>query len=253
MHIGRTLLVALVSLLVLGAIWSVATYRSDMNRALERVAAYAPITVETPLGPIETVDVGDGFAVLSIHGTGGGYDQGYEMAADLARAGYRVIAPSRFGYLGAPVPERTDAAAQADAFAALLDALGVESAIVMGTSAGAITALHFAARHPERTAALLPVVPAYFPPEQAAPEPWSPLATWAVTRALRSDVLFWLGLKLAPDRLASAILATDRSILESVDPEERARRDAILWGILPISARADGLILDARNTNAPAR
>jgi pimeloyl-ACP methyl ester carboxylesterase len=36
-----------------------------------------------------------------------------------------------------------------------------------------------------------------------------------------------------------------------VDAEERARLDAVLAMIQPISARADGLLLDARNTAAP--
>ena len=43
----------------------------------------------------------------------------------------------------------------------------------------------------------------------------------------------------------------DLAILDNVDPTERARLDAILWGILPISARAQGLILDAKNTASP--
>ena len=251
MRSRRFFLLTIFVLLLFGAALTYAAFRNDMSEASARLEAYAAIQVETPLGQVETVDIGDGFPVLSIHGTGGGYDQGFEMASGLSEVGYRVIAPSRFGYLGAPVPDRTDAAAQADMLAALLDSLGVERAVVMGTSAGAITALHFAARHPDRTAALLPLVPAYFPPEQAAPEPWSPLKTWAVTRALRSDILFWLGLKLAPDRMASTILATDLAILDNVDPTERARLDAILWGILPISARAQGLILDAKNTASP--
>ena len=248
---GRLLGLTLCVLLLIGAAWASFAFRKDMSDAQTRLNGYPAIDVQTPLGPVETVDIGKGFPVLSIHGTGGGYDQGFEMASGLYEAGYRVIAPSRFGYLGASIPDRTDAAMQADVLAALLDSLGVERAVVMGTSAGAITALHFAARHPDRTAALLPLVPAYFPPEQVAPEPWSPLKTWTVTRALRSDFLFLLGLKLAPNRMASTILATDLAILENVEPAERARLDAILWGILPISARAQGLILDAQNTAAP--
>ncbi|MCG6885103.1 MAG: alpha/beta hydrolase [Silicimonas sp.] len=251
MRYGRVLLLVAGVLFLVGATWIVATFRSDMAAARAHLAAYRPRVIETTAVPVETVDMGDGFPVLSIHGTGGGYDQGEDIAAPLLYSGYRVIAPSRFGYLGAEVPDQTDAAAQADLFAALLDSLGVERAVVMGTSAGAVTALHFAARHPDRTAALLAIVPAYFPSENAAEPPWSPIGTWAVTRALRSDALFWAGLKLAPDRLASAILATDPAILENADPAERARLHAIVWNILPISARVDGLLLDARNTADP--
>ena len=38
-----------------------------------------------------------------VHGAGGGFDQGLELG-DFARAGFRVIAVSRFGYLGTPLP-----------------------------------------------------------------------------------------------------------------------------------------------------
>jgi 2-hydroxy-6-oxonona-2,4-dienedioate hydrolase len=226
-------------------------FRADMRAARAALDAYETITVATTVGPVETVDAGDGFPILSIHGTGGGYDQGLALAAGLRGAGYRVIAPSRFGYLGAPVPPRTDARAQADVFAELLDARDVDRAVAMGASAGAITALAFAERYPDRTAALLLRVPAYYPPARTAPEPWSPLRTWAVTRVLRSDFLFWAAMELFPTGMASTILATDRHLIEAANPDERARLDAVLAMIQPISDRAEGLLLDARNTAAP--
>lgn len=246
----RALLLLCLGLSAFAAVVSV-LFRADLRAARAALDDYETVAVATSVGPVETVDSGDGFPVLSIHGTGGGYDQGYALAAGLLDRGYRVIAPSRFGYLGAPVPDRTDARAQADVFAELLDARDVNRAVVMGASAGAITALAFAERYPDRTTALLLMVPAYYPPAQAAPEPWSPLRTWVVTRALRSDFLFWAGMQLFPTGLATTVLATDHAVIEGVDAEERARLDAVLAMIQPISARADGLLLDARNTAAP--
>ena len=96
------------------------------------------------------------------------------------------------------------------------------------------------------------MVPAYYPPEQAAPAPWSPLKTWAITTALRSDLLFWAGTEFFPTAMASTVMATDRALIEAADPRERARLDGFLRMILPISARADGLMLDAQHTAAPA-
>jgi pimeloyl-ACP methyl ester carboxylesterase len=249
--VRRRVLLVLASAVVVLAVYVAVQFRADMKVARAAVASYETIAVDTSFGSIALVDVGSGFPVLSIHGTGGGFDQGLALADGLLDAGYRVIAPSRFGYLGAPIPERTDALAQADAFAELLDQLAVDRAIVMGASAGAITALAFAERYPERTAALLLMVPAYYPPEQAAPEPWSPIRTWAVTTALRSDFLFWAGMRLAPKGMVTTVLATDRDLIEAANPEERARLDALLAMILPISARADGLLLDAQNTASP--
>lgn len=243
----------LAGLLVLAglAAYVYAQFRGDIETARGALDTLDTVKLDTSYGPVEFVDQGDGFPVLSIHGTGGGYDQGFALAARLSREGHRIIAPSRFGYLGTPIPGRNDAIAQADAFAEMLDRLDAGPAIVMGASAGVITALAFAARHPDRTAALLAMVPAYYPQSQSAPEPWSPLRNWAITTALRSDFLFWAGMRLFPIEMASSILATDRALIEAADPEERFRLDAVLAMILPISARADGLILDAGNTAAP--
>lgn len=251
MSLRLTILLAVVVAIFVFGVYLTLQFRTDIKAARAAIEAYDTVEVETSFGAIEAVDVGEGIPVLSIHGTGGGFDQGFALAAALRDAGYRVIAPSRFGYLDVPIPPRTDALAQADAFAELLDARGVDRAIVMGASAGAITALAFAERYPERTAALMLMVPAYYPSAQAAPEPWSPILTWAVTRALRSDFLFWAAMRFFPTGMAATVLATDRGLIEAADPGERARLDAFLAMIQPISARADGLLLDAQNTAAP--
>ena len=69
-------------------------------------------------------------------------------------AGYRIITPSRFGYLGSPLPEPTTAA-QADAFVSLFDALGIAQVPVLAFSAGSTSAVQFALRHPDRVSALV--------------------------------------------------------------------------------------------------
>jgi pimeloyl-ACP methyl ester carboxylesterase len=98
-------------------------------------------------------------AILAIHGGMGGYDQSLLLAqalfADLGQ--YRTIAVSRPGYLGTSLAIGTTPDEQADAHAALLDALGVAEAIVVAVSAGGPSALRFAARHPGRCRALVMV------------------------------------------------------------------------------------------------
>ena len=100
------------------------------------------------------VDRGKGDAVLSIHGVCGGYDQGLETAWHLA-SGYRVIAPSRFGYLGSGVPADPGPKAQAKIFAELLDSLGVDRVCLLAASAGGAAAIRFALDYPERTRGLV--------------------------------------------------------------------------------------------------
>jgi pimeloyl-ACP methyl ester carboxylesterase len=70
------------------------------------------------------------------------------------------VRPSRFGYLRTPLPAGATHARQADAFAALLDALDAPSAAVMAVSAGAASAAQLALRHPERVQALVLITPA---------------------------------------------------------------------------------------------
>ena len=113
--------------------------------------------IQTSAGPVEIATLGDGPPVLSVHGGPGGCDQGLLMALPFFRNGFRVIAPSRPGYLGTPLSSGTTFAEQADLLAALLDALNLPSIAVFGASAGGPPTYLLAQRHPERVSALLVV------------------------------------------------------------------------------------------------
>jgi len=69
--------------------------------------------------------------------------------------GIGVITISRPGYNRTPLSSGKTWAEQADLMAAVLDALGINSVIVCGRSGGGPTAVHFAARHPDRCAGLM--------------------------------------------------------------------------------------------------
>jgi len=92
-------------------------------------------------------------AVILCHGTGGGYDQGLVLAKLLN--GFQGIAISRGGYLRTPIESGSTPAKMADTYAALLDALKIEKAAILGLSAGGMSAAQFALRHPNRCAALV--------------------------------------------------------------------------------------------------
>ena len=110
---------------------------------------------ETQLGTIEYASVGDGPAVLCLHGAMGGFDQGLILAQTLGQPGYRTIAVSRPGYLRTPLSLGKSPEQQADLCAALLDTLGLDQACVMAVSGGGPTAIHFALRHRNRCSALV--------------------------------------------------------------------------------------------------
>jgi len=222
-------------------------YRRDMDATYARISAGSQMA-QTPCGPIEYASVGEGEPVLIVHGASGGIDQGMDAAKGLTSAGFRVIAVSRFGYLRTPLPADASPAAQADAHACLLDALGIKRAAVVGASAGAPSSMQFALRHPDRCSALVLLVPAaYVPRAGGAPSLKTPPRTeFLFDTALRSDFLYWSWIRLAQTSLIAAILATPPEVLEKADPDERARAAQLLEHTLPVSARRLGLVNDAR-------
>jgi pimeloyl-ACP methyl ester carboxylesterase len=118
--------------------------------------------VKTPFGPLEYAEEWSGPPVLVAHGILGGWDQGMlitQLAAQDERS-LRVISVSRWGYLRSPMPRnpahRTHEA-QADAYASLLDTLGIDRVAMVGISGGGPSAIQFALRHPDRVWALVSI------------------------------------------------------------------------------------------------
>lgn len=229
-------------------------YRREIEPARARLSTGSSL-VDTPCGVIEYAIDGDGPPLLVVHGAGGGYDQGIDISKGWVPRGFRVIAMSRFGYLRTPLPADASAAAQADAHACLLDALGIRRAAVVGVSAGAPSAMQFALRHPERIAALILVVPAaYVPRPGGTPAVRTPSGTDAVfDTALRSDFLFWAAIRLARSTLIRSILGTPPTVVANASAEEQASVAQILDHILPVSSRRLGLLNDAAVTSSLPR
>ena len=225
-------------------VWS--AYRGAITSARE-ISTSGSLIAETRCGPIEYAVAGTGPPVLAIHGAGGGFDQGLDIGRAAVESGFRVMAPSRFGYLRTPVPGDASAAAQADAHACLLDALNVPRAAVIGVSAGAPSAMQFALRYPERTAALVLLVPAaYVPRPGGGPSLATPPRTPVIFEtALRSDFLFWAAMHVAPETMQRSVLATPPEVLRAASADEKARVAEILEHILPVSSRRLGLLNDA--------
>ena len=242
----RRRLLTLLALALLGAaLWVGCRFDSDMQRAHSH-AAQGSVLLQTRCGPIEYQDAGAGVPLLAVHGSGGGHDQGMAFASGLAKQGIRVIAMSRFGYLRTPMPVDASAEAQADAHVCLLDALGIRQSAVMGGSAGAPSALQMAIRHPDRVSALVLLVPlAYKPSTQA--DSAAPMPAWVentMVRLIGSDFLFWAALHIARDQVIKVVLATPPELLTAASLSERARVNAMLDNIQPVSIRAKGLISD---------
>jgi pimeloyl-ACP methyl ester carboxylesterase len=104
----------------------------------------------------------DGPAVLLLHGWPYDIHSYVDVAPILAAEGYRVVVPHLRGYgttrfLSAATPRNGQQSALAADMIALMDALGIDSAIIAGYDWGARTADIMAALWPERCRALVSV------------------------------------------------------------------------------------------------
>jgi pimeloyl-ACP methyl ester carboxylesterase len=244
--------VAAAGLVVAGGATAVA-FNAQMAKAEALVSPELSAVISSRFGDLEYAEAGAGTPFLMVHGTGGGFDQGLFFAKRFIEAGYRVIAPSRFGYLRSAFPANPSSENQADAFVDLLDALGIEKIAIAGGSAGALSAMAFAIRHPERCAALLPLIPASYVPRDTPVQSVSPDQMQMAMAVLKSDFLFWLAIATMPDLLTEALLATKPALVKAADAAEQARAQHILHSILPVSRRARGLVNDATLAGNPAQ
>ena len=247
---------AIPSLAVAGTgIWIYARYRRDLRVRIARLKG-ASLVAQTRCGPIEYAEAGSGTPLLIVHGAGGGFDQGMEFGgASLALRGFYVLASSRFGYLRTAMPDDPSPAAQADAFAALMDALGISRTAVVGVSAGAPSAMQFAIRHPQRCTALVLVVPIAFKPaeiQDSAPK-LSAFAAKFLMMIVGSNFKYWIASRLARDLVIKLVLATPPAVVHAASRDERARAARILDGVMPIGQRVDGIMNDARISSALPR
>ncbi len=102
-------------------------------------------------------EAGSGMPLVFVHEFGGDYRSWEPQLRYFARR-YRCIAFNARGYPPSSVPDDPAAYAQehqADDIAAVLDALGIARAHVVGLSMGAFATLHFGLRHPARASAMV--------------------------------------------------------------------------------------------------
>ena len=222
-------------LLATAGIWW--AYRSDLNSIRQRLASEAQV-LETPFGTVEYSRWGSGPPALFIHGAGGGWDQGKLIAEHFIGEGFAWISVSRFGYLGAPLPEDASTAAQADALAALLDHLGLERIAVLGVSGGVPPAIQLGARHPEHVSALVLLASAPFTPLTAETQDL-PMPAWAYQALFSTDFPYWALTKLAPGALGG-IFDARSELVADLSENDSAFLERMIDAFLPVTARVAG-------------
>lgn len=211
-------------------------YRRDLQRDYERLPRFEPSITETPCGRVEYAQAGEGPPVLVVHGVFGGYDFGVGTGRENLPPGHRIISPSRFGYFGSPFPADPSPAAQADAFAALLDHLGIDALPVVAFSAGSSSAVQLALRYPGRVSRLVLISP-NSPHPQPLPKPPRLLAP-----ILFSQPVFWAMRLLARSRL-EGMSGTPKGFVP--DEREQAALRGIIDSLFLVGPRACGAIYDS--------
>lgn len=185
--------------------------RRNPGAARERVLEGSWI-ISTRLGPVEYATLGEGAPVLVL--------QEIADARGLALEGFRLIAPSSRGCL----PGDASPAAQADIWAALLDALRIPRLPVVAFGAGAAAAVQLARRHPRRVSALVLMTPGTGgQTTEPAETPWV-------------EAPLWVLMKAAP-RIMYGLVGVPASRVPSLPREDRAALDEAIAGVLPADGR----------------
>ena len=219
------------------------SYKRDLEAAKTRVRLSGSRMVDTTSGQIEYVAFGDGLPVLWVHGVVGGSDQGPQMTEAYLGKGFRTIAISRFGYLDSPLPHDSSPAAQADLYAALLDALDIPKVSVVGSSAGGPSCLQFGLRHPDRCSALV-LWSMAVPPNNA---PSSVLRLF-MRAFFGSNLAMWCLITYAPS-LMGRIMGVPGPIQKQMSPHEVAWLAQLMHSFLPVGPRIKGIMNDICVTN----
>jgi len=146
----RAILLFLLLLLILGFM----SFRAWKSKQ-EALAIEGSQIAITSMGPIEYKSIGSGPIIILSHMGGSGSDN-IELFREIADEGYRIICPSRPGYLQTPLAENANFEYQADLFAELLNHLNIsEKVFVMGVSAGGPSAIEFASKYSSRCKGLI--------------------------------------------------------------------------------------------------
>ncbi len=214
-------------------------YRRDMKAARARVAAVDRRVVPTGWGAVEYAERGSGEPVLVVHGIFQGCDGGLLSVRDLC-PDRRIIAPSRFGYLGSAMLAKATPATQADALAALLDALGIGEIDVIGISAGATSAFQLGLRHREKVKHLV-VISGNLPGGRTA------VVQPAWARMLYGDLPMW-ALKVCSPHTMAYLAGVPKTY--SMTGDDARFVTEFIDSLFPIAAKVQGVMFDAFVSNA---
>jgi pimeloyl-ACP methyl ester carboxylesterase len=132
-----------------------ATYREDMRRAWDRINAFPRSGSRRASGPSNTPITARGIPPGVPWSPWMSRRQRRYLVGEPPRAGVSDHRPFSVWLLRLDAPAECIPADQADAYALLLDHLGVDRAVVLAYSAGSGSVLELGRRHPQRVIGLI--------------------------------------------------------------------------------------------------
>jgi 2-hydroxy-6-oxonona-2,4-dienedioate hydrolase len=234
-------LLALLAPAVAIAIW----FALDTRRAYARITGHSTV-LPSPLGDIEFKREGKGIPVLVVHGSGGGYDQGALIATAILGEEFDWIAPSRFGYLHSTFRGGETFDDQAEAYAYLLDSLGLQKVAVVALSHGGPSALLFAVRYPERVSSLT-LLSCGVASSSDASQVKANQKGDVLTMIFKFDILYWVVCKLMRKQLLRLMGASD-GVIAALTTEQRTLVNQVIDYMAPVSPRYAGVAFDNKAT-----
>ncbi|MBP1886082.1 alpha/beta fold hydrolase [Sinorhizobium mexicanum] len=191
----RRRFMGMAALTVAAAQFGVTSLAHAQSASRVRISATAPGT-NTSFASLKQIDAGvlnvgyaevgasDAPPVILLHGWPYDIHTYVDVAPLLAEAGYRVIVPYLRGYgttrfLSSDTPRNGQQSAVAADIIALMDALGIEKAVIAGCDWGARTANIIAALWPERCKAMVSVSGYLIGSREANKKPLPPKAEFA--------------------------------------------------------------------------
>ncbi|MFV0338070.1 MAG: alpha/beta fold hydrolase [Chthoniobacterales bacterium] len=201
-------------------------------------------------------------ALLLIHCGAGGYDQALALAGNLDTAGFRIIAPSRPGYLRTPLAEGLLPEHQARLMREMLKELDIKKVSVFAFAEGAFSACILALENPDLVESLILLSPILetkgreLPPGlRALDEITGDVGAWWLYRkseAAKPRKLFKSVFELTQEFPPGIQrYETIEGIIE--DPARKENFEKFLQSMTPVSPREDGTRNDDIQLTQPPR
>ena len=213
----------------------------DTRRAYARITGDSML-VPSPLGDIEFKRGGAGIPVLVIHGSGGGYDQGELIATAILNEHFDWIAPSRFGYLRSTFREGATFDDQAEAYARLLDSLGLHKVAVLALSHGGPSAILFAVLYPEHVSSLT-LLSCWVTSSSDSIQKEANQRGDVLMTIFRFDILYWIVSRLMRKRLMR-LMGANGVVIANLTAEQRTLVGQVIDDMAPVAPRYAGVVFD---------